>query len=198
MRRAFMWLNLYGREAVQHKLTDRLKTQKMHFFACFWAYVGQPHSHIGEATSMPFTSFNPTNPRTNPWNFHKKIFRIGDFEKRTFFESAIFNFNFQKKYFFFASFPLKSVKSSWITSIGRNFYDYRGLHPKITPPKHFSWECTNAMFPYLWYWSKLDYLLFWTARIFASQIAMLLVWTIRLDVKVAMPLRLQDCKLIVW
>ena len=37
-----------------------------------------------------FPSINPTNPRTNPWNFHKKKLRIGNFEKLSFFESAIF------------------------------------------------------------------------------------------------------------
>ena len=41
---------------------------------------------------MPFASINPTHPRTNPCNFHKKILRIGDFEKLSFFESAILNF----------------------------------------------------------------------------------------------------------
>ena len=69
------------------------------FSGCFCAYVGQPHDHIGWTTSMPFVSINPTNPRTNPRNFHKKILRIGDFEKRRFWKSAIFNF-FKKKNFF--------------------------------------------------------------------------------------------------
>jgi hypothetical protein len=27
-----MWLNLYGHEAVRHKLKNSLKTQKMHFW----------------------------------------------------------------------------------------------------------------------------------------------------------------------
>jgi hypothetical protein len=26
--------------------------------------------------------------------------------------------------------------------MGLNFYDYDGLQPKITPPKHFSRQCT--------------------------------------------------------
>ena len=30
------------------------KTTKNTFLACFRAYVGQPHDHIGSATSMPF------------------------------------------------------------------------------------------------------------------------------------------------
>ena len=56
MQRALMRLNLYGREAVRHRRKNSLKTPTMHFlpvFACFWAYVGQPHDHIGWATSMP-------------------------------------------------------------------------------------------------------------------------------------------------
>ena len=65
---------------------------KYAFFACFGAYVGQPHGHIGWAKSMPFASINPTNPRTNPWNFHEKILRIGGAGKWGFFEAAILNF----------------------------------------------------------------------------------------------------------
>ena len=77
---------------------ERQKQVKNAFFVflgCFCPYVGQPHHHIGWA--MPFASTNPTNPKTNPWIFHKEILRIGDFEKWAFFESAILNFFFQKK-----------------------------------------------------------------------------------------------------
>ena len=42
---------------------------------------------------MPFASFSPTNP----WNFHKKISWIGDFEKLSVFESAILIFFREKK-----------------------------------------------------------------------------------------------------
>ena len=35
MRRALVWLNLYGREAVRHKLKNGQKTQKMHFWPVF-------------------------------------------------------------------------------------------------------------------------------------------------------------------
>ena len=48
----------------------------MHFLAVFLAFVGQPHGHIRSATSMPFASFNPTNPRTNLRNFHKKFWEL--------------------------------------------------------------------------------------------------------------------------
>ena len=73
------------------------KNTKNTFFACFWAYVGQPHNHISWATPMPFASINSTNPRTNPWNFHEKILRIGGAGKWGFFEAAILNLFFQKK-----------------------------------------------------------------------------------------------------
>jgi hypothetical protein len=35
MQGALMWLNLYGREAVQSKLINSLKTQKMHYLPVF-------------------------------------------------------------------------------------------------------------------------------------------------------------------
>ena len=60
----------------------------------------QPHNHINWATPMPFASINSTNPRTNPWNFHEKILRIGGAGKWGFFESAILNFFFQDIFFF--------------------------------------------------------------------------------------------------
>ena len=80
----------------------------------FWAYVGQPHGHIGWATSMPFASINSTYPRTNPKKIHKKILRIGDFEKR------YFDFFFSK-FFLFSFFPWKQVKVYWLAKMGQNF-----------------------------------------------------------------------------
>ena len=74
----------------------------------FWAYVGHPW-----ATSMPFTLINPTYPRTNPKNFHEKTLRIGDFEKLSFFESAILNF--------FCFIPMKTSQSFWLARMGQNF-----------------------------------------------------------------------------
>ena len=75
----------------------KLKNAFSVLFGCFRAFVGQPHGHILWATSMPFASFNPTNPRTHLRNFREKFLRIGDFEKWAFFESAILNFFFEKK-----------------------------------------------------------------------------------------------------
>ena len=43
---------------------------------------------------------------------------------------------------FFASFSWKQVKVYWLARMGRNYDAYPGFQPKITPPKHFSRECT--------------------------------------------------------
>ena len=56
------------------------------FLGRYWAYVGQPHNHIGWATSMFFAPINTANPRTNPWNFGEIFSRIGSFENLSFFE----------------------------------------------------------------------------------------------------------------
>ena len=85
-----------------------------------------------------FASMNSTNPRTTPWNFHKKILRIGDFEKWPFFESAILNFIFSRNsfFFFFASSLWKLVTNYLLEWIGLNFHDYDGLQQKMTHTKH--------------------------------------------------------------
>ena len=98
------------------------------FFACFCPYVGEPHSHVGWATSMPFASINPNNPRTNPWNFHKKILRTVDFEKRRFWKSAILDFFFLKKNKKFAWSPWKSVTNYVIEWTGLNFDVFPCFH----------------------------------------------------------------------
>ena len=67
------------------KAQKQPKSTENAFFGCFWAFVGQPHGHIHWATSMPFASFNATNPRTNLRNFREKFLRIGDFKKLAFF-----------------------------------------------------------------------------------------------------------------
>ena len=51
------------------------------FLGPFWGYVRQPHDYIGWATSMFLSSINPTNLKTNPWNFNKIVLRICDFGK---------------------------------------------------------------------------------------------------------------------
>ena len=103
-----------------HKTVQRkLKKGKNVFFGCFWAYVGQLHNHIGWATSMPFTSVNSTNPRTNPWNFH-------DF----FWELAVLKISIFVSRPFWKKNKIKSVNIYNVARMGRYFDDYPGLHQK--------------------------------------------------------------------
>ena len=101
------------------------------FFGCFRAYVGQPHGHTRWAIPIPFTSINPTNPRTNPWNFYEQILKIGGAGKWGFFVSAILNFFFQKKKFFFASLQWKSVNIYGTIRVFWNFDDYPDSSKKL-------------------------------------------------------------------
>ena len=75
----------------------------------FWPFLNLcrtaswPYIYLGWATSMSFTSINSTNLRTKPLNFHKKILRIGDFEKCCFFS--------QPFWILFGFFPIKKNQS---------------------------------------------------------------------------------------
>ena len=113
------------------RLSDiRQKQTKNAFFVflgCFCPYVRQPHDHIGWATLMGFASINPTNPRTDLWNFREKISRIGDFEKRPFWKIGHFEFFSSKKNFFFASFLWKSVQICMVEWMSRNFDVFPGF-----------------------------------------------------------------------
>ena len=94
------------------RLSDRSsKTDKKCVFCVFrlfWAYVGPPHDHISWAVPMPFASIISTNPRTNPWEFHEKILRIGGAGKRCFFEAAILNFLSRPFWIFFCFISVKN------------------------------------------------------------------------------------------
>ena len=79
----------------------------MHFNPFFGAYVGQPDSHIVWATVMPFTSIYPIYPRTNLWNFHEKIMRIGRAGKIHFFS---FTGLFKNIFFIFSQLKSKSLR----------------------------------------------------------------------------------------
>ena len=85
------------------------------FLGCFCPYVRQPHNHIGWATSMAFASINPTYPRTNLWNFHEKILRIGDFEMAILKNLPFWFFFLEKKFkmAFFSIWPFFKIANSW-------------------------------------------------------------------------------------
>ena len=96
-----------------------------------------------------FASINTTNPKTNPWNFCKKVSRIGSFENLSFFNSAILKIFLIFFDFFFASFPWKSVKVSWLARMGWNFDQAKRdnifwprpniMHPSVCTLKKFGY-----------------------------------------------------------
>ena len=57
---------------------------------------------------MPFASINPTNPRTNPWNFHKKIWELAILKNALFLSRP------------FWIFPWKLVKVYWLGRMAQN------------------------------------------------------------------------------
>ena len=61
MRKALVWLNLCGREAVCHMLKNKQNVFFV-FLGCFWSSVGQPHDHISWDTPMSFASIIPIWP----------------------------------------------------------------------------------------------------------------------------------------
>ena len=102
MRRTLIWLNLYGCQSGCLTLAlKQVKNTKNALLACFRAYVWQSDNHLGWATSMPFASINPTNPRTNLQKNLEKILRIGRIEKLIFFWVGHFEFLFLQFFSYF-------------------------------------------------------------------------------------------------
>ena len=64
------------------------------------------------------------------------------FWKMTFFWVSHFDFFFQKKKKF-CFILLKISHKLCVEWMGLKFYDYDGLQPKISPPKHYSQQCIN-------------------------------------------------------
>ena len=85
---------------------------------------------MGWVTSMPFTSINPTNPRTNPWNFGQKILRIGwaELENDILLCFLFWVIRFFKKFCFFLLFINEKTK---------------GFHMRYHSFLHYGWFLQN-------------------------------------------------------
>ena len=83
----------------------RVKTTKNAFLPLKWPFVGQPDNHIGWAISLVYSWVSSTYQRTISWNFGEKMFRIGGFEKLTFFETTKFQYLKYKKIWLFSFIP---------------------------------------------------------------------------------------------
>ena len=137
MRRALIWLNLYGREAIQYKLKNGSKTPKRHFSPVLGLMSDSLTAIYVEPYQCPLhQSILPTQGPIHEI-FMKKYSELAELENEVFL-SRPFWFFFFKKNFFFAFFQWKLVRVYWLARMGWNFANYPGSQPKITPPKHFS------------------------------------------------------------
>ena len=115
-------------------------------FRLFWAYVGQPHDHISWAKPMPFASINSTNPRTNPWEFHEKILRIGGAGKWVFFEAAILNFLSWPFWIFFCFISVKNPALLYEVSFFSELWMVFRESWKRSCPNFYAHDCINRGF----------------------------------------------------
>jgi hypothetical protein len=95
-----------------------LNTQKMHFFLFLrlrWT-ASRPY-RLSYITALCI------NQSYEPMKFSQNNFENWRFWKTHFFWVGHFDF-------FFALFPWKSVKATWVSRMGRNFDDYPGLQQK--------------------------------------------------------------------
>ena len=117
-----MWLLSFPHHSCQKRPSKSLVFDSWfeRLFQHLWC--GKHNTHISSSQySLNALCINqPTNPRTNPWNFHNKILRIGDFEKCTFFKSAILNFFFE--FFFFCFIPMKISPNLYGRMDGSKFW----------------------------------------------------------------------------
>ena len=77
--------------------------------------------HIAWATSNPFASINPTNPRTISWKFGTNCSAFGGGWKTQFFWVGHYDFFFKNKNFSVSNL-LKLVTSLWDTKDGMKFW----------------------------------------------------------------------------
>ena len=92
MRRALMWLNVYGHEAVRSKLKNSLKTQKKHFLSVFELTLDSLSTIQVEPHQCPLHQ----SILLTQGPIHEILAEIAQLlvvvEKLSFFESAILNF----------------------------------------------------------------------------------------------------------
>ena len=118
----------------------RAKTTRNAFLPLKWPFVGQPENHIGWATSLGYSWVSSTYPRTIFWNFGEKMFRIGGFEKLTFFETIKFQYSkIRKNSIFFSHSSLNALKI-----LGYHTECSSGINYKIKVPQKFLQN------PFLW------------------------------------------------
>mgnify|MGYP006863754305 CR=1 FL=1 len=95
-----------------------------------------------QSNHQNFVSINPTNPRTNPWNFHEKILRIGGAGKWGFFEAAILNFLSRQFWNFFCFISVKNPALSYEVSFSSALWMVSSESWKRLHSNSFAHDCT--------------------------------------------------------
>ena len=117
MGRAMVWLNLYGREAVRHKLKKGLKSQKMHFLTVFELMSDSLTTILVEPHQCPSHQSILLTQEPIHEIFEKYIFILwlAELENKVVFESAVLIFCF------ISISQWKQVKVYWLARMGQNF-----------------------------------------------------------------------------
>ena len=129
MQRALVWLNLYG----------------MHFLPVFELMSDSLTATRVETNQRPFASINSTNPRTNPWNFHEKILRIGGAGKWGFFEAAILNFLSRPFWIFFCFISVKNPALLYEVSFSSALWMVFPESWKRSCPNFYAHDCMYVL-----------------------------------------------------
>ena len=124
MRRALVWLNLYGREAVRHKLKNGLKTQKRHFLAVLDLMSDCLTNIYVKQHQCP--SHQPILLTQGP---------IPEIFMNNFWKLEVL------KIIFFASFPWKSFNIDRIARMVKHIDDFSGLQHIPGNGYIFATEC---------------------------------------------------------
>ena len=93
-------------------------------------------------TNLSLQRIKTSRAKDQSMKYSRKILRIGNFNKLSFFEMAILNF--------FASFPWKQVKVYWIARMGQNFDQDKcdntfWPRPNILHPSVLFWVLNEIM-----------------------------------------------------
>ena len=130
MQRKLTWLNLYGREPVQHKLKNGLKTQKVHFLTVFELMSDSLIAILVEPHQCPLhqsilLTQEPIHEMFTREYWELAIVRI------TVFLNWPFWFFFSKKICFFLHFRENQLKISGYQNGCRFFCKYQNIGKTI-------------------------------------------------------------------
>ena len=165
MQRALMGLNLYGCEAVRHKLKNMQKMHFLCFLAIFELMSGSLATIQVEPHQCPLHQSILLTQEPICETFAKKKSKIGHFENLSFFESAILNFCF---------IPMKTVqiymeifKMRYFKQLFMDFQKITELAKLINPRNAIS----QQIYEYIWIKLRYSHLVYLILKLLALKFA---------------------------